>query len=347
MKRNEFENINKKCPICDGQISFIFSNLPGYQEPLSFNVISCSVCGVSFVDPMKSDNHIYELIYRNSWRLPGYFEYSVYAEEVLRANDPLSYLEQASPVYLSISNYLKKKSSQHGLKILEIGSGMGYLTYAISKRGMNIVGIDLSQVVVDKARKRYGDLFMCGDIIKGLPDQVSLFDIIICTEVIEHVENPVVFLAAMRNFLTEGGELVMTTPNRHAFPKEAVWESDIPPVHLWWFTTKSLEILGKQAGFVSVTIEDPPQQPQSQMRIDPTRNYTLPKCKPIFDKHGKICFEGNFTYMLRLSLRNIARRVRFLSWFQKIKRKLIERTTKSSILITGVDVNICVVLKNN
>jgi hypothetical protein len=87
-----------------------------------------------------------------------------------------------------------------------------------------------------------------------------------------HVPDVHPFLAEALDLLAEGGELIVTTPNKDAYPG-ATWETDLPPVHLWWFGEESLRHLasshGCTASFVDfkpftdahVRVKEPPQSP--------------------------------------------------------------------------------------
>ena len=45
--------------------------------------------------------------------------------------------------------------------------------------------------------------------------------------------------------LNPGGRLIVTTPNRSFFDPSAFWQTDLPPVHLWWFSENSLLSIGR------------------------------------------------------------------------------------------------------
>lgn len=52
------------------------------------------------------------------------------------------------------------------------------------------MGYDISQEVIDKAKKQFQNIdFFVGDAFKELTDSSKQFDVIIATEVIEHLEN--------------------------------------------------------------------------------------------------------------------------------------------------------------
>jgi len=97
---------------------------------------------------------------------------------------------------------------------LEIGCGLGYFSLEASKRGFNVTAVDVGENLVDitKRRVKKGEFIVCS--ASQLPFKNNSFDIVLCTEVIEHVENQVKAFDEMFRVLKKGGYLVLTTPNK-------------------------------------------------------------------------------------------------------------------------------------
>lgn len=235
------------CALCGNDAQLKYSGHSGYQSSKKYDIYHCSACFTAFVDPLEVDMQIYDLIYSQIDKVPGYDRYHHYARQVLREKDPLDYLAQED-IYWSIQAFLNSQRKPH-LKILEVGCGFGYLTYALAKAGYDVRGIDISQVAVDQATKRYGPLFQCEDIYDFAKRMGPSYDVVIFTEVIEHIPDVRGFLKAAGDLLLPGGSLVMTTPNRTPYPEDILWETEPPPVHLWWFSEKSMASLADQLGY--------------------------------------------------------------------------------------------------
>jgi len=99
-------------------------------------------------------------------------------------------------------------------KVLDIGCGTGsQLTIPLAERFPDIlfVGSDKDEESI-KYAKRSNELsnlsFVCGDNFKE-----KKFDLIIASEVIEHVEQPIEFLMMLKEKLLEKGKMVVTLPN--------------------------------------------------------------------------------------------------------------------------------------
>lgn len=107
-----------------------------------------------------------------------------------------------------IDNIKHKDISQ--LKILEIGSGTGYLLSLIKKLGAEVIGIEPG-VHCLKAFENYGveiinDFFPSKKI-------TGKYDVIIMTGVLEHIPNPSKFLESLQPYLKTDGLLFISVPD--------------------------------------------------------------------------------------------------------------------------------------
>ena len=238
------------CPICKSpKVSYI-STVIGYKEPGVYKVMECYECSTSFIDPFKTDKRIYELIYKHSENVIGYNRYFKYAQEVLRVKNPLEYLAESELSYWAVYQALRGKLLNKNSRILEVGSGLGYLTYSLHKEGYNINGIDISANAVESATKSFGNLFHCLNIFDATEEYKHQFDFIVLTEVIEHVELPAEFIQCLMGMLNEKGSLLITTPNKSIKRASDTWDSDFPPVHLSWFSEKSMIKIGNKVNAI-------------------------------------------------------------------------------------------------
>jgi SAM-dependent methyltransferase len=228
------------------------------MEGSAYDLYECRVCEASFCDPLKSDSTVYEYIYAKPEIIPGYERYVRYSKLVKEVGNPLRALSQAENTYWSISEALKKyfPAKEH-LSIAEIGSGLGYLTYSMNKSGYKTKGFDISVEAIAKAKEKYGNYYEAGDLFLFSKQYQGQFDCVVMTELIEHVENPKAFVEAALTMLKPDGKLILTTPNKSWTPKGYMWGSDVPPVHLWWFSEKSIEklasLLGKKIDLLDFT----------------------------------------------------------------------------------------------
>jgi SAM-dependent methyltransferase len=93
------------------------------------------------------------------------------------------------PLFRSVLQLLP----QHTAGVLEVGCGTGTFAHYLfdARPNTSYTGFDFSTVAVDKARRRTGrsDCFLVGDATEPAVYQGQQYDTIICTEVLEHLEN--------------------------------------------------------------------------------------------------------------------------------------------------------------
>lgn len=115
---------------------------------------------------------------------------------------------------LRIKKSIQILDCQNTDHVLDLGCGAGNLTEKLA--GAKIVGIDLSDSLIQLAMKRCKDLKQV-EIKKGDAEDIkypdSYFDRIICSEVMEHVANPDKALAEIHRVAKPGARVVITVPN--------------------------------------------------------------------------------------------------------------------------------------
>lgn len=102
------------------------------------------------------------------------------------------------------------------IKVLDLGCGDGALTYLLWKEGYKSEGIDTSSLGISLAieqHKKYNTscLFRC---CETSPIADGEYDAVICSDVIEHVENPEKLIQETLRILKSGGVAVFSTPIR-------------------------------------------------------------------------------------------------------------------------------------
>jgi len=94
-------------------------------------------------------------------------------------------------------------------KVLDVPSGEGALARELMALGYEVVCGD-----IEPSHFKLADL-PCHylDLNKGLPFPEELFDLVVCVEGIEHIENPHHLIREVRRVLKPGGKLVLSSPN--------------------------------------------------------------------------------------------------------------------------------------
>ena len=234
-------NIETECLLCGGTAKLIHKKYPGYQEPDTFKIYHCSECNTGFSLPRTQTSAIYENIYKNRDKVPGYNRYRRYAMFIKKFANPFEYLTESAEPYWGVKEALSVSVGENKPRILEIGSGLGYLTYSLIKANYDVIGMDVSQTAVNEANASFGDHYICADLFEYAKLHPDSFDIVILTEVIEHIDKPIEFIASILRLLKSDGRVIITTPNKSFYPEDIIWASDLPPVHCWWFGEESMK----------------------------------------------------------------------------------------------------------
>ena len=104
------------------------------------------------------------------------------------------------------------------ISILDIGCAQGNYSLTLAELGYRVVAMDLKLSFLRYLRLKYErGAVHCINASLEAPPFRSGFDIVLLGEVIEHVAHPDRLLATLRELLTPGGWLVLTTPNGDRF----------------------------------------------------------------------------------------------------------------------------------
>lgn len=118
---------------------------------------------------------------------------------------------------------LKIAGDVKGKKVLDIGCGDGVLSFFFAKAGAEVVGVDneeyglqYAQENLDRENKKYKNLTYAfvNTSAYTLPFEEGSFDFVVCSEVIEHVQEPEKMIAEMARVTKKGGVCILTTPHR-------------------------------------------------------------------------------------------------------------------------------------
>lgn len=146
-------------------------------------------------------------------------------------------------------------------RILDAGCGAGPALRYLKQRGWVPFGSDLVEYPLQQARRRIPDarLVRC-NADKPLPYAANSFDVILMSEVIEHVVSPEFTLRECYRVLRRGGAVALTTPNlwdvrRAYYPLLGkVWSGDADPTHQTLFNPNTLCAALARAGFSNVRV---------------------------------------------------------------------------------------------
>ena len=114
---------------------------------------------------------------------------------------------KANKIYAALE---KKIADFEECKILDIGTGAGYIAHYLGKRNNQVTSID----VVDERREKSNYKFKTVKDEK-LPFKDSFFDIVISNHVVEHVPDQEAHINEIHRVLKKGGIMYLATPNKY------------------------------------------------------------------------------------------------------------------------------------
>jgi SAM-dependent methyltransferase len=152
-----------------------------------------------------------------------------------------------------------------GRRLLDVGSGPGFLLRQAGARGFQAEGVEPDANVIEACR-RQGLSVRQGYFPDALePD--ARYDLIVFNDVLEHVPDVAGALQASFRHLAPGGILCLNCPDRRglffrtaaaldrlglAGPYDRLWQKGLPSPHVWYFKPDGLRLAAARAGFDAI-----------------------------------------------------------------------------------------------
>lgn len=230
-----------RCQVCDG--------VSGYDMMYVVNgypVLRCLSCGVGRVSIEEFSPHDY---YDE-----GYFK-GKHAESY---KDYLGSKDVITREFQKTLDYIKRYSSSSG-RLLEIGCAYG-LFLQCAKASYEVHGVEVVKEAAQYCRDSGLNNVKHGEIDRQYIDSIGDLDIVAMLDVIEHIDNVAEVIELISSKLKIGGTLIVTTGDWASIFARFTgkgWRLMAPPFHLWYFTPKSLEALGRKYGLEVISIGHP------------------------------------------------------------------------------------------
>lgn len=102
-------------------------------------------------------------------------------------------------------------------RALEVGPGSGVYLPRLASLYTEVVASDIERAYLEHVEglaTNHPNLVLAVDDVNRTGLEPGSFDLVLCSEVIEHINDSQSALVSMRRLLREGGKLLMTTPQR-------------------------------------------------------------------------------------------------------------------------------------
>jgi 2-polyprenyl-6-hydroxyphenyl methylase/3-demethylubiquinone-9 3-methyltransferase len=160
-----------------------------------------------------------------------------FIDHYLKSQVPAAKAERFEPYFGAIRRELERVGAwrAEGLRVLDIGSGLGYYSELFQARGMDVTGVDIDPNLVDCARKRadQNHLPIRYEVAPchRLPFADGSFDVVFSNSLLEHVPAWVEAVEEWIRVLAPMGALwIQTTNVLHPRQAEFRWL----PLYSWW-----------------------------------------------------------------------------------------------------------------
>jgi SAM-dependent methyltransferase len=129
----------------------------------------------------------------------------------------LPWLKDAAIAYEHLHRYAYAARLVNGKRTLDLACGEGYGSKLLATSASSVVGVDIDEKTIRHAKSKYGDStlqFVTGSITAVPISEDHSFDVIVCFEAIEHVDEHEKLLCEVKRLLKRDGLFIVSTPNK-------------------------------------------------------------------------------------------------------------------------------------
>lgn len=231
-------------------------------EKSGFEYARCAACGSLFQSPRPAIE-AFERFYRDS-------ESSRYWAEVFFPAVAEARRERIfRPRVERLADMCA--AQQHAVdRLIEVGAGYGIFLDEWRRRfgAAQAIAIEPSESLADECRAKGFEVVE--DIVENVSEYRDYADLVVCFEVLEHVHEPLAFVAALTGLARPGGYVCISALGIDGFDIQVLWEksnSIFPPYHINFLSVEGFEHLFTRAGLRDVRVTTP-----GQLDVDIVRN---------------------------------------------------------------------------
>jgi 2-polyprenyl-3-methyl-5-hydroxy-6-metoxy-1,4-benzoquinol methylase len=132
----------------------------------------------------------------------------------------LPWMEDPIINYEHLHRYGFAKEFVEGKKVLDLACGEGYGSAILADKAEEVIGIDITNVVIEHACTKYVKdnlKFIKSSMTEVAIEENKLFDVIICFEAFEHIEEQDKSVAEVKRLLKDNGVFIVSMPNKYIY----------------------------------------------------------------------------------------------------------------------------------
>jgi len=226
------------CPLCgkrnDAAFTVFTQERKGKRET---QALRCSDCGLVYLMDYQDDRqHLYDGDY-GAW---GGDDADL--ERMVAKAKRQAFRRQL--------RHLQAFLSEGRTRLLDVGTGNGYLLDVAVELGLEAHGVELSAEASAKASLRHPGKIRVGTLEAAAYADGS-FDVVAMTDIIEHIADPLTFFAEVARILRPGGLVFIITPNADSLTRKALGRHwfQYKYEHVLYWNPSSLTRLFDRSGF--------------------------------------------------------------------------------------------------
>lgn len=272
------------CPVCGATEStpLFLAPFPAYADdgkraypssstpPVAcWRMVRCADCGAGYPSPYPDESEIRD--YYASQTEPSEYEMQYYVEVSQHERDH----------WADFARRVTDLRATPG-RLLEVGCAAGWLLAGARAAGWEAYGLEASPKFADYVRDVQrlpvvtGTIADCGPGAGNLVTDAAPFDIIVMTDVLEHLHDPVADLRTLRDLLAPDGALVIATLDLGSLSARRyglAWRQ-IVVSHIVYWTRPSIRRALERAGYVVDVVDtvhswspDPAERRRAKVRL--------------------------------------------------------------------------------